>query len=203
MASSKKGLNRSSIEAYVGIIGGFGIVALASFGIPVHFGLGAILWAVVAFCLIDLSWRAPWMVNRSSKTKWASTVVVCILSVVVLTKGWSNTHLSAPQDQENKPTANTQAQQIGASHTEELATPTPKKPPIMAHNPPKRKKHTKGTASPMPDLPTLVTVDGGKHVDVNHVEGGKVSMKGVDGGTINHVIRKAIVAPTPTPPSKQ
>lgn len=53
--------------------------------------------------------------------------------------------------------------------------------------------------TPMPDLPVLVNIVGGKNIDVSHVEGGKVNMDGVDGGTVSHVGDKTIVTPTPTP----
>jgi hypothetical protein len=64
----------------------------------------------------------------------------------------------------------------------------------------KRKNaNTKPVAAPVPDLPVLVDVHGGKNIDVSHIEGGKVNMDGVENGTISHVGDKTAVMPTPTP----
>jgi hypothetical protein len=93
--SRKESLDRSTIETYFGIIGGLGYSAMTAFGFPVNFWLGLLLWLGVAFCLIDLAWRSPVMIERRLPLKILATLVVVIFSAVVLTKGWDNTHPTA------------------------------------------------------------------------------------------------------------
>jgi hypothetical protein len=88
----RKALGRSTVEAYVGIIGGVGYAALTALGIPVNFWVGLVLWLAVAFCLVDLAWNSALMIGRRVPAKILSTIIIAGVSIVVLTKGWTNTH---------------------------------------------------------------------------------------------------------------
>ena len=88
---SKGTVSRSTFEAYVGIIGGLGYSALTGFGIPINFWFGLGAWAVVTLCFLDLIWRSPQTVQRPW-IKILLTVVVGCITILLLTKGWANTH---------------------------------------------------------------------------------------------------------------
>lgn len=86
------GMQRSTIEAYVGIIFGVGYAALTAFGIPVNFWVGVLLWAVVAYCLVDLAWNSPLTKDVAVGYKSLLTVCIGVLTVILIFKGWTNTH---------------------------------------------------------------------------------------------------------------
>jgi hypothetical protein len=88
----KKPLTRATIEAYVSIIGGFGVTALTAMGFPINFYFGLGLWSIVVFCLVDLAWNSKFMISRSLRIKWLSSLVIMALTVFVVSTGWSNTH---------------------------------------------------------------------------------------------------------------
>jgi hypothetical protein len=88
----KKHLARSTIEAYVGIIGGLGLPSLAAMGYQIKFWWGLVLVGVVLFCLVDLIWNSKPMIGRARWIKGVCSVLVCVFSLPLIIKGWSNTH---------------------------------------------------------------------------------------------------------------
>lgn len=88
----RKPLGRSTIEAYVGIIGGLGCSAWTALGFPVNFGLGLLLWLVVIGCLVDGIWNSAWTIHWGKLSKQFATALLVALSIGLLTMGWGNTH---------------------------------------------------------------------------------------------------------------
>lgn len=88
----KKPLTRSTLEAYVGIIGGVGYSAWTALGNPINFWVGLGLWGVVAFCAADLIWNSTFTIRRGPRLQGALSLILGVVTVLFVYRGWANTH---------------------------------------------------------------------------------------------------------------
>ena len=71
-------LERSSVEAYFGIV--IGIVIAA---VPMHWELKAAAFALIGILLTDICWRSPWTYQWSPRSKMALVIISWILVVAI------------------------------------------------------------------------------------------------------------------------